>query len=520
MEENYIVLFFNAKFDIPMLAKAGFKLKNTIVDVLLVAQLVKPDDKIRKLKQMSRKYLNDPFIEDHNMRKWLKANKGKAQGEAPRHIVVPYALADAKKTLELFYYLQPGLDDYKLWSVLEREMALMPIVLKMENSGFRVDTNEVNLLESRVTKELKEIRTEITKIVGNPAFNPNSNPQVVDAVYTGDCMPTSFSNKTGKPKVDELALLKSPSKVGSLVVKYRKLVKAKSTYLKPLRNLDRLDILRASFNQGAAKTGRFSSSGPNLQNIPRPGHGLLGEIKKCFIPREGRRLVFVDYKQIEMRLTAHFSGEQHMLDAINSGKDLHDETCFLLFPDESKEDWDTYRYLSKKLNFSIIYGVGGSKFADSVLTDTEGRVNLRVEEAYGIIADYKSKHPAIEQLFSDTITEVSETGGVRNFYDRFIPTDPYKSYAGVNYKIQGTAADFIKQKMLVVNHFLKVNKLSALLIGQVHDELIFDIPKKERDIVPHLVKLMEDYTTFKVPIICSVAIGSSWFNKKDIRIPG
>lgn len=518
-DPNNTLLLFNAKFDIPMLAKVGIRPTCHVVDVMLMAQMVKPGEKNKNLKHMSRKFLNDLYLEEIAMKKWMKENPGKVQGHAPRHIVLPYAYKDARRTLELFHFLEAGMDEYELWPVLEREMTLMRHVMRMERNGVLIDQSRVDELYIQTTREAKAIKDELVKLTKLPKFNPNSSAQVAKVVYDGSIMPRRFSNKTGKPKVDVVALLESPSTIGSLVVKYRKVTKARSTYLDNLRKVYADGRLRCSFNQGAARTGRFSSSEPNLQNIPRPDNTALGNIRSCFIAGQGKRLLFVDYKQIELRLAAHFSGESHMLDAIRKGIDLHGVTCKRMFNiGEIHPKWDELRYVAKTLNFAVLYGTGGETYRLSVLKDTDGAIRLSLHQATSYIDEWKSKHPAIMALFSRVIDDVAKTGGVTNFYGRFLPVDRFEPYVGVNYKIQGTAADFIKMKMMMVSTWLKANNLKTMMLMQVHDELVFELYKEERWIIPRLVKLMEDRSTFQVPLICSVSIGKNWQDKKELKL--
>ena len=514
-------LMFNAKFDIRMLAKRGVKIRGKLIDVMLMAKMVVPDEKwgdaLIGLKHLARKYLKDPFIEEVKLTQWLRANKLKKKdiGLAPEHIVIPYALADAKRTLELFYFFESAIDEHNMWHVVEREMELMKrVVLPMEQNGICLVQAGVEKLRIKTTKAMQDIKDQLTRLTGDPEFNPNSHPQVAKHFYTGDIKPQRFSRKTGKPSTDTIALLQQPSLFGTLVSKYRKISKAQTTYLKNFTG----DILRVNFNQGGARTGRFSSSGPNLQNIPRPDESsLLGQMRRCFVARPGRRLVFIDYEQIELRLTAHFSQEPHMLEAIHNGEDLHGVTCRLLFnktPDDP--DWKKFRYLAKTLNFAIVYGTGPETFRETILKDTDGTMRLSIVEAAHYINDYKAKHPNVVKLFDDVAREVADTGGVVNAYGRFMPVDPHKVYVGVNYKIQGTAADIIKRAMFKVNKILKGR--NSLLVLQVHDELAFDMVSNDRHLIPYIVRAMEVLDEFSVPLTCSVEIGKNWHDKKELKI--
>lgn len=509
-------LLFNAKFDLRMLSKVGIRMLGKVIDVMLMAQMLLPDEHSKGLKHLARKFLKDPYLEEIRLKQWLKLNKTKIYGHAPKHIIEPYALADAKRTLELFYYLAAGLDKHNQWHVLEREMILMRrVVMPMESYGAMLDLEEVDRLKIAIRKELKTVKTKLVELSGDPKFNPNSQNQVLSALAKeGVFRPTRFSNKTGRPKADVISLVEYPSELGSLVVRYRKISKASTTYLK---NFDK-KILRVNLNQGGARTGRFSSSGPNLQNIPRPKeNSLLGQMRRCFIARPGDRLLFIDYEQIEMRLTAHFSGEEHMLDAINDGVDLHDVTCRVVFGlNKDSPDWELMRYLAKTLNFAVIYGTGAETFRTTVLKNTDGKIRISLSQASRYIGDWKEKHPMVMKMFDDVAIEVAKTGGITNYYGRYMPVDSRKSYVGVNYKVQGTAADFAKKKMLEVSFVLDGKETKLFLV--VHDELIFNLVRNETSIVQTLVDTMEDRHTFKVPLTCSASIGKNWYDKKKLKL--
>lgn len=510
-------LMFNAKFDLRMLDKIGIKVRGPLIDVMLIAQLLLPDEKVKNLKHLVRKFLKDPYIEETRLKQWLRANKTKIYGHAPKHIIEPYALADARRTLELFFFLSGGLDKQNLWTVLEREMLLMrKVVLPMETAGVHIDMKGIDPLKIKVREELKPMKTRMCEIAQNPAFNPNSGKQALAALAVeGIFRPTRFSNQTGKPKVDVAALLEFPSELGSLLVKYRKLSKANSTYLK---NFDS-PLLHVSFNQGGARTGRFSSSGPNLQNIPRADENtLLGQMRRLFVAPRGYRLLCIDYKQIELRLTAHFSQQQHMLDAILSDEDLHGVTCKKMFGiDETHAQWKAKRYFAKTLNFAVLYGIGPDKYRLSVLKDTAGTTRISLVQASSYINDWKLQHPAVMKLFENVALEVAKTGGIENHYGRYMPVESGKSYVGVNYKVQGSAADFLKMKMFAVAKLLRNHETK--LIMQVHDELVFRVPVAERSIVCDLLEVMEDKTTFDVPLLCSAKWGPNWFDQQDIELP-
>tara|TARA_R110000751_G_scaffold300963_1_gene413041 strand:- start:24417 stop:26054 length:1638 start_codon:yes stop_codon:yes gene_type:complete len=510
-------VFFNAKFDIGMLAKEGIKVRGPIICVFLMAQMLLPDEKQKNLKSLARKLLHATFIEETRMKAWLTANKlTKASMHlAPAFIMDPYALADARHTLELFYYLSSGMDDHNMWHVLDREMCLMKYsVIPMEDAGVSLDLAEVDRLKVQVRQKLRQLKTDIVKIVGIPEFNPASIPQVLKALKAeGIFRPTRFTKK-GKPSTDGVSLIARPSPLGMFLLEYRKIEKAGSTYLSAFNK----KILRVSFNQNGAKTGRQSSSDPNLQNIPRPSEdSLLGQIRRVFIPRPNFRLFFYDYDQIEMRLTAHFSKEEHMLEAINNGVDLHNVVCKKMFNiNENSPSWQLMRYLAKTLNFSVLYGTGPETFMATVLKQTMGKIRLKIYEASKYINDWKSNHPGVMKLFGEVEMEAATTGGITNHYGRFIEVARGKGYAGVNYKVQGSAADFMKMKTLEVCDLLDGTDILNILA--VHDELGFDIPRHEKKWIPQIKEVMEDHKSFSVPLTVGAGSGKNWMDKKDILV--
>lgn len=508
-------LIFSAEYDSVILRRHGIRIRGPVICVLMAAQMALGTEFNKNLKHLARKYLKYLYLEKTRLDEWRKQNKGQPWGNAPAHIIEPYVMADSKNALELFYYIIPYFDKHNQWHILEREMLLMSrVVMGMEEYGALLNKEEVDRLAVATRKELAALRDKMVAITGDPKFNPNSNKQVMAAlIKEGVFVPTRFSKDTGKPKADAIALLETPSDLGVLVAQHRQTSKAAGTYIKNFSK----PILRVSFNQCGARTGRFSCSGPNLQNIPRPKEGFLGQTRKCFIARPGCKLLFIDYEQIEMRLTAHFSEEEHMLEAILRGEDLHDKTCERTFSlKKSSPSWDLMRYMSKTLNFQVLYGSGPDKFRQTILKQSFGKIRISIQQAANYIEEWKSAHPKVMKLFDSTAIEIAKTGGVTNFYGRFMPVDPDKPYVGVNYKVQGTAADFLKKKMLIVAQFM-LDKLSKLFL-QVHDELVFNLVRQEIWIVQQLADLMEDRTTFKVPLTVSASYGQNWHDKKKIQL--
>jgi DNA polymerase-1 len=513
---KYVKVVWNALFDIPVLKKAGIKLKGLVLDGLLIAQIVARLEPLFSLKHFSRIYLNDPYEEEKQLKAYIRRHKIE-YGDVPLEHITPYALKDAKNTLEIVFAMltiaqERTVSDYTDTIVLEHK--LLPVVLDMLETGFPIDEAKVSELLNTSLGQVSKLKARILANFNNPKLNLNSPKQVMAALWPTGKYPRM--SKKNKPTADNLALLLDGSKRALAIQAYRKGAKAISTYLKPLAQKTIGGKLHCSLNQSKAVTGRFSASKPNLQNQPRADtdKGTLGRIRECYIAPPDFEVVTFDYDQIEARLLAHMSGEQHMIDTINNGGDVHTNTCKRIFKiNEKHKDFEMYRYLSKRLNFGIIYGIGADKFCITVLTDTKGKIRLEKSNAATYITAWWAQHPAVLNLKNTLLSEVAATGGITTYGNRFIPVNSLKDHAILNYKIQGSAAIIIKKAMIKIGKFLQRNKkLLSRLVLTVHDELVFLIHKDETYLIPIFKKCMENHNDFKVPITVSVKRGPNWGN--------
>lgn len=520
LESDVPKLFWNAKFDIGMLLKQGYKIRGPIIDVSLVARLLSTDERIYSLKHFSRKYLSDLYEEEIKLKKYVKANKvdikRRGYSTIPDRILIPYAKKDAKNTLELFYLLAPNA--YKGFDgIFELESAIQGISFAMEQQGVNIDIKKCIELKQEAEEEKAKIKARFVKLSGKKDFNPNSGPQLATLLYDGSRQATRFSAKTGLPSTAEIALLETGGDIATLALRWRKITKALSTYLIPtLRRTTRENIIHPTLNSVGALTGRYSSSNPNLQNIPRasdePG---IGRLRELFIAPKNYAFLFCDYSQIELRLAAHFSEEEHMIDSILNGRDLHGETTKrIFFVDETAPDWEVKRYVGKTINFSILYGAGASKVKDTVFK--EGGLSMSIEEMTQAIINYQMQHPKIMELFDKVEILANNAGYITTWGGRRIAVPVDTTYVGVNYLIQGSAADVLKRAMLACSKLLERRK--SKLILTVHDELIFKIHETEKALIPELVSVMQMPTQFRVPITCSPSIGRNWGQKKKLDL--
>lgn len=513
-------LFWNAKFDIGMLRKEGYRIKGPIIDVALLARLLETNENNYTLKHFARKFLGDLYEEEIKLKKYIKEHKLDVKkfgySRIPDRILIPYARKDAKNTLELFYAMAGGLPK-NFDKIFEVESAVQSMSFEMETEGVCVDYEKGLELLEETTREKDRVLETFRKWAKNPNFNPNSATQIASLLYTGDTQASRFSEKTGLPSTSEIALLEVGGPIAAEALRWRKLSKAISTYLKPvLAKAKRTRIIHPNLNSVGARTGRFSSSAPNLQNIPRPSNEPgVGKLRELFVPPCGHVFLFCDYSQIELRLAAHFSQEQHMIDSIIHGRDLHGETTKrIFFVDETAADWEVKRYVGKTINFSILYGAGASKVKDTVFK--EGGLSMSIEEMTQAIINYHTQHPKIMELFDKVDTLVTATGYVTTWGGRRIAVPVDTTYVGVNYLIQGSAADVMKQAMLRCRRILRNRKTKLVLT--VHDELIFTVHKDEKALIPELVDAMQFPNEFRVPITCSPSIGKNWGNKKKLDL--
>ncbi|RMF60707.1 MAG: hypothetical protein D6746_06460, partial [Bacteroidetes bacterium] len=499
--DNKVVVFWNAAYDIPVLEQHGFSV-STYIDALLLWRAASIDEDSYSLKALSQKHLNDFYQEEQELKDWLKKNKTKDYSKVPHNILMPYALKDAKNTLMLFLLIRDRCSEFL--PTIELEHDIQRLVIEMEEHGFIIDAKAVNRLWKAATKQEKKLEAEIYQLAGKEFLI--SSPKQLGAILYAD-YPATRQTEGGAPSTDSVALKqladsaecpKRLRKLAKKVLKYRSLKKLKKTYLKNFAaksvGKGRYRILRTSFNQAGTKTGRFSSSNPNLQNIPRPGDSLLALARGCVVAGHGQIMLFIDYDQVELRLAAHYCNDPLMIQTILSGGDLHGETCKRLFGiDEDDPDWKRKRQIAKTLNFAIFYGIGPYKLRDTLLKMVG--IYYTLSECKTIIDDYKDIYPSIPLLFRDVQDQVKKHGYVENFYGRRMYVNPKKSYVGVNYIIQSTAADLIKQRMLRCYKLLEGT--SSYLIGTIHDELIFRGPEDELPkLATALQAAMEDRQSF------------------------
>ena len=403
----------------------------------------------------------------------------------------------------------------KLYSQLE--LPLVDVLFSMEKEGFRVDRAYLEKLNAELTSEIDKLAAEITGLAGEP-FNINSTQQLARILFEKLGLKHGKKTKTGySTNVEVLETLKNEHPIIPAVLQYRELGKLKSTYLDGMLPLiDKNGRIHTVFKQAVTSTGRLSSTEPNLQNIPiRKESGK--RIRKMFVPADGNVLVCGDYSQIELRLMAHMSGDEGMIEAFNEGEDFHRSTAAKLFGVPFSEVTQDMRRSAKAVNFGIIYGI-----SDYGLSADLG---ISVPQARRYMQNYFETYPKVRQFMQDCVAYAKANGYVKTLYGRkrYIPELQASVYAtrafgervAMNMPLQGTASDIIKAAMIAVDKQLKEKGLKAKLIMQVHDELIVDCPVGEREQVEELLKnCMQNVAALDVPLIADVGSGDNWLDAK------
>ncbi len=399
------------------------------------------------------------------------------------------------------------------------DLPLVPVLLRMEQVGVRVDPEFLREMSGRLTVDMDSLAETIYAGSGH-RFNINSPKQLGDVLFNK--MNLAKPMKYGKGKVistaqDVLEELAEKHPVPMQVLEYRQLAKLKSNYLDQLPQLvDQDGRVHTTFNQVGTSTGRLSSTNPNLQNIPT--RTALGrEIRKAFIAAPGNLLMSADYSQIELRLMAHFSQDALLLDAYRTGKDIHTLTAAEVFEVDAETMDKETRARAKAVNFGIVYGI--SPFGLAVQLGIDQKV------AREYIERYFDRYKGVRGFIDETLETVRREGAVRTFFGRVRPIPDIQSRnpnmrgfaerTAVNTPLQGTAADLIKLAMIKLDAEIRVRKLKSVMTLQVHDELLFDVVPEEREEMEALVKHeMEHVAEFSVPIVAEVGVGENW---RDIK---
>ena len=399
------------------------------------------------------------------------------------------------------------------------ELPLVDVLVQMELNGVRVDREKIVNLDRIVKNEIDEVSAQIYKIVG---YNLNLNsPKQLAKVLFEDLNIFVPGNKKLSTSNEILQKIENLHPVVPLIQKYRKLQKVKSTYIDVYLESEVNGFIYAHFLQTVTGTGRLSCKNPNLQNIPvRDSESK--SIRDVFVSRfEGGKLISFDYDQIELRLMAHFSKDESMIEAFLSNQDIHTATASKIFNIPLEDVTKEQRSRSKAVNFGIIYGQSAYGLSETL--------GITVKEAKQFIENYFATFPKVKVYMEDSVTLVKENNNTAITLfgrKRFIPELQSSNFqlrsfgerVAINMPLQGTASDIIKQAMIKIQEKISEKKLQAKLILQIHDELVFDVPKEEVGEVESFVKdIMESVTKLSVPLTVSEEIGETLYNLNDVK---
>ncbi|MFA5619489.1 MAG: DNA polymerase I [Weeksellaceae bacterium] len=505
----------NLKYDYKVLHKYGIKPKGKHFDTMIAHYLLNPDMG-HSMDALAENYLNYKTQPIEN----LIGKKGKNQlsfDMVELESQKEYAVEDADITLQLKHFFAPQLPEVKMQKLFEEiEMPLMEVLTEMEIEGIRLDKSILAEQSISIQAEIQKLEKKIFADAGEE-FNLNSPKQLGDILFEKLKLDSKAKKtKTGQYATGEEILVKLKDKhpIINYILNYRQLQKLQSTYVDALPKEIREDTGRVhtSFIQTTAATGRLASVNPNLQNIPiRSEEGR--KIRKAFVARdENSVLVSADYSQIELRIIAHLSGDPAMVEAFNNGEDIHKSTAAKVFKVKPEEVSREQRSQAKTVNFGIIYGVSAFGLADQTgLSRSEAKQLIDTYyETYPVLKDFidKSIHKAREQGFVETI--LGRRRYLRDIHSRNAIVRGHAERNAVNAPIQGSAADVIKIAMIRLQKELKQNFKSRMLL-QVHDELIFDVPKTELETLKPIIKeTMESAVKLSIPLIVDVGVGDNW----------
>lgn len=513
--KNIKIIGNNIKYDYMVMRNYGVKIANIFFDTLIGAYIFQPDG-AHSIDSLSEKFLNYRPI-------YLKDLTGKGRDQISMDKVDvdkagEYSAEEADITLQLYYRIKFELGKINLRKLCDEiEFPLIRVLSEMEFEGFKVDEKILSVINKETERLIKEFEDKIYKAAGEQ-FNINSTQQLAEILFKKLNLTPVRKTKTGfSTDVKVLEELKYQHEIASLLVDYRILTKLKSTYLDGLKKAvnPKTKRVHTIFNQVASATGRLSSNDPNLQNIPiRTDVGR--SLRKAFIPKDKTfQIMSADYSQIELRIMAHYAGDENMIKAFKRNHDIHTETSMRIFNLHSKNDVTPgMRRKAKEVNFGIIYGIGAFGLAS--------RLEIKNSEAKDIIERYFKEYPNVRDYMERTKRFAHEYGFVETLLGRRRYLSQINNQnataraederAAINMPIQGTAADMIKIAMVnIYDEFIK-NKFESRMLLQVHDELVFEVKKNEIEKVKSIViDKMKNALKLDVPVEVEVGVGDSWF---------
>ena len=508
----------NSKYDVLVLRRAGVDLKGLDFDTMLASYVLDPGRRSHGLDVLALEFL------DHSMTSYTDlCGKGKTAipfDQCPVDAARDYSCEDVDIVLRIREIFEPQLDSSEVRKLLEEiEIPLVYTLSEVEWTGITIDISWFRSLKERFRREREAVEKQIYSEAGIE-FNINSNPQLREILFTRLGLPILKKTSTG-PSTDA-SVLQELAEAGhtlpTLLMEYRELAKLESTYLDalPVMVNPQTGRLHTSYSQTVAATGRLSSSDPNLQNIPIRRE-LGRDIRRGFVPRAGWTLLAADYSQIELRLLAHLSGDPAFVEAFKAGGDIHRQTAAIIFDVPLGLVSAEMRARAKTINFATIYGQGAHALSR--------QLKIEHAEAKAFIAKYFERFSGIRAYLDSSVEFARLHGYVTTIFGRrrYIPELRERNFnirafgerAAANSPIQGSAADLIKIAMIKIDSALREGGHAAKMLLQVHDELVFEVPPAELEIIESLVKReMENAAELSVPLVVDIGTGVNWLETK------
>ncbi|GAB2999262.1 DNA polymerase I [Psychrosphaera aestuarii] len=506
----------NLKYDINVLAKYSLVIAGVVGDTMLQSYVFNSTSTRHDMDSLALKYLGHNCISFEDI-----AGKGAKQitfNKIPLDQAAPYAAEDADVTLRLYNYFSEKLrNEPKLNAVFnDIELPLMPILSKVEQNGVLINSDVLHELSSEFEGKLQTLEQQAHDVAGE-VFNLGSPKQLQEILFNKLELPVIKKTPKGAPSTaeDVLQELAHKYELPKLIIEYRGLSKLKSTYTDKLPTMVKSATgrLHTSYHQAIAATGRLSSTDPNLQNIPiRNENGR--RIRKAFIAPEGKKVVAIDYSQIELRIMAHLSGDKALLDAFANNLDIHKTTASEVFATPFDEVTTEQRRAAKAVNFGLIYGMSAFGLAN--------QLDIARGQAQDYINKYFERFPGVLTYMETTRQNALANGYVETVFGRrlYLPDINARNNmrkkaaerAAINAPMQGTAADIIKRAMLTVDQWIIDNAQNDVkMVMQVHDELVFEITTEKVDeLVPKLIEQMEQAAELDVPLTAEAGQGDNW----------
>ncbi|WP_411833771.1 DNA polymerase I [Pseudoxanthomonas mexicana] len=505
----------HGKYDLHVMRRHGVEVRGYHDDTMLESFVLNSTASRHDMDSLARRYLGYETIKYEQV-----AGKGAKQipfSQVAIEDATRYAAEDADVTLRLHETLAPRLAAEPALERVYREieMPLVPVLARMEANGVRIDAEELRRQSADLSRRMLAAQQKATELAGR-AFNLDSPKQLCALLFEELKLPVMVKTPTGQPSTNEEALeaIADQHELPRVILEYRGLAKLRSTYTDKLPEMVNPDSGRVhtSYHQSGAATGRLSSSDPNLQNIPiRTDDGR--RIRKAFVAPPGRKLIACDYSQIELRIMAHLSGDPGLVRAFEAGADIHKATAAEVFGRPIDEVTASERRAAKAINFGLMYGMSAFGLARNL--------GISRGEAQDYVALYFSRYPGVRDFMERMRQQAREQGYVETLFGRRLYLNDIHARsqnlragaerAAINAPMQGTAADIIKRAMITVDAWLAEHRDRALMLMQVHDELVFEA---DEDFVPtllvHAKALMSSAAQLNVPLVVDSGVGDDW----------